>query len=339
MTKMSNNAIITVIIPAYNVEKYLPNCLDSLLQQTYKNLDIILVDDGSTDKPPIICDNYSRKDTRISVIHQKNGGVSAARLAGINIAKGDWLISVDADDRMEQDMIEKLYHTALSQQADFVFCDYDKEYPDYVEIVEQQLEKLDSINYLKQQMGGGMWGIYWNKLIKISIIKEHQIYPIVGLNMWEDYAVTNRWVIYAKKIAYCKEVLYHYNQCNMSAMTKQKSEKNYLDIKLAIDVLVEEINKAGIAKDLKQEIIAMKLFAKSYLINSPYKNYEKWINTYPDLNNEIISTTNLVDLPKSTLLIYKLLIKRRYKIVDTIRTYYKYKEKISRNLKKTLKMQ
>lgn len=184
-----------------------------------------------------------------------------------------------------------------------------------------------------------MWGIYWNKLIKISIIKEHQIYPIVGLNMWEDYAVTNRWVIYAKKIAYCKEVLYHYNQCNMSAMTKQKSEKNYLDIKLAIDVLVEEINKAGIAKDLKQEIIAMKLFAKSYLINSPYKNYEKWINTYPDLNNEIISTTNLVDLPKSTLLIYKLLIKRRYKIVDTIRTYYKYKEKISRNLKKTLKMQ
>lgn len=107
MTKMSNNAIITVIIPAYNVEKYLPNCLDSLLQQTYKNLDIILVDDGSTDKTPIICDNYSRKDTRISVIHQKNGGVSAARLAGINIAKGDWLISVDADDRMEQDMIEK----------------------------------------------------------------------------------------------------------------------------------------------------------------------------------------------------------------------------------------
>lgn len=108
---------------------------------------------------------------------------------------------------------------------------------------------------------------------------------------------------------------------------------------MAIDVLVEEINKAGIAKDLKQEIIAMKLFAKSYLINSPYKNYEKWINTYPDLNNEIISTTNLVDLPKSTLLIYKLLIKRRYKIVDTIRTYYKYKEKISKNLKKTLKMQ
>ena len=95
---MSNNPLITVIVPVYNVEKYLTRCVDSIINQTYKNLEIILVDDGSTDSSPAICDNYAKKDSRINVIHKQNNGASSARNAALDIASGDYIGFVDSDD-------------------------------------------------------------------------------------------------------------------------------------------------------------------------------------------------------------------------------------------------
>ena len=116
------NNLISVIIPVYNVENYLDECIQSVLQQTYKNLEIILVDDGSTDNSGVICDEYKDKDTRITVLHQKNGGISKARNVGIEYAHGEYIGFVDSDDFIHPQMYELLYAAIHKEQTDVAPC-------------------------------------------------------------------------------------------------------------------------------------------------------------------------------------------------------------------------
>ena len=121
---------VTVIVPVYNTEKYLPRCVESLMAQTLKELEIIFVDDGSTDSSGRLCDEYASKDNRIHVIHKPNGGVAAARQTGLEAAAGKYVIWADSDDWVEVDMYEKLYQKAQSAQADLTVCGFIYEYKD-----------------------------------------------------------------------------------------------------------------------------------------------------------------------------------------------------------------
>lgn len=121
---MENSPLISVIVPVYNVAEYLPECLDSIINQTYTNLEIILVDDGSTDECPKICDEYAEKDSRIRVIHKKNGGLSDARNAGLDICTGEWVGFVDGDDTIHKDMYKILYDRAVEHNADISVCNF-----------------------------------------------------------------------------------------------------------------------------------------------------------------------------------------------------------------------
>ena len=105
-----DKAKISVIVPVYNTEKFLNNCIESILNQTHKNLEVIIIDDGSTDNSPAICDEYAKKDSRVKVIHKENGGVSSARNAGLDIASGEYIGFIDGDDVIEPDM----YHFLLA---------------------------------------------------------------------------------------------------------------------------------------------------------------------------------------------------------------------------------
>ena len=116
--------LVSIVVPVYQVEKYLDRCVESLRNQTLQNIEIILVDDGSPDNCPQICDQYAQADNRIKVIHKKNGGLSSARNAGLAVATGEYVGFVDSDDDVELDMYEKLYYTAHQQQVDFVMSDY-----------------------------------------------------------------------------------------------------------------------------------------------------------------------------------------------------------------------
>ncbi|MGM9600387.1 MAG: glycosyltransferase family 2 protein [Faecousia sp.] len=121
---MSTSPLISVIIPVYNVEKYLQRCLDSVIEQTYKNLEVILIDDGSTDHSGEICDDYAAKDVRIHVIHQENQGVSAARNKGLDNVKGEYITFVDSDDYIVNDMIAELLRLSEEEHADIVIGGY-----------------------------------------------------------------------------------------------------------------------------------------------------------------------------------------------------------------------
>lgn len=134
--------LISIIVPVYNVEQYLDDCLISIINQTYKNLEIILIDDGSTDKSGKICDEYAKKDSRIIVIHKENGGVSSARNAGLRIAKGAYIGFVDPDDWIAEDMYEVLYSNAKKYDADVSVCKY--------KIVKnRRKDNLNAINLIK----------------------------------------------------------------------------------------------------------------------------------------------------------------------------------------------
>lgn len=116
--------LISVIVPVYNVAEYLPECIDSIISQTYTNLEIILVDDGSTDECPRICDEYAKKDSRIRVIHKENGGLSDARNAGLDICTGEWIGFVDSDDYIDKTMYSKLYKAAAENTSDVSVCHF-----------------------------------------------------------------------------------------------------------------------------------------------------------------------------------------------------------------------
>ena len=123
---MGNQPLLSVIIPAYNVEKYIDHCLNTVTNQTYKNLEIIIVDDGSPDNSGKIIDDWSKKDCRIKVIHKENGGLGFARNSGLEIATGDYIAFIDSDDYIDLNMYETLINKAIETKSDIVYCGFHK---------------------------------------------------------------------------------------------------------------------------------------------------------------------------------------------------------------------
>ena len=181
---------ISVIIPVYNIENYVRACIESVCAQTYKDLEIILVDDGSSDNSGAICDEYAKKDARIRVIHKQNGGLSAARNDGIEAAKGKYLAFVDGDDYVEPEMYERLYKALMENDAEMSICSFRyvggmEERNDKIEIRDEVLTGQEIL--LKKRMSPRAWGwVYaWNKLYKRELFETLR-YP-VGMAHEDDY--------------------------------------------------------------------------------------------------------------------------------------------------------
>jgi len=168
--------LISVIMPVYKVEAYLDRCVQSLVDQTYKNLEIILVDDGSPDRCPELCDNWARKDPRIRVIHKQNSGPSDARNAGLEIAKGDFIGYTDSDDILHPEMYESLLSAIQEREADIVECEY-RTFLDGNEPPLPKAENTASVysteDALRGRISGGTFQyLVWNKLYRRSVIKD-----------------------------------------------------------------------------------------------------------------------------------------------------------------------
>lgn len=213
--------LISVIVPVYNVEKYIKKCIESIINQTYNNLEIILVDDGSTDKSGKICDEYAMVDKRISVIHKENGGLSDARNCGIDVAKGKYIAFVDSDDFIDLKMYEILYNNLVKNNADISICKpylFEK-YNEVVEAKEAEVvtvwEKKDF--YTKMYDDYLMTVVAWNKLYKREIF-ENIRYP-KGKKI-EDAAIIHYVLEKCEKIALTNLELYFYYQRDDSIMHK-----------------------------------------------------------------------------------------------------------------------
>ena len=166
--------LITVVVPVYKVEEYIYKCVDSIINQTYKNLEIILVDDGSPDNCPKICDDYSKKDKRIKVIHKKNGGVSSARNEGLKITKGNYIVFVDSDDWIESNFIKEMLTNLINSKVDYIVCGYNRVYDGKKEIINGNFNKklISASNYLNKLLNvQNGYGFVHMKMINKKVLK------------------------------------------------------------------------------------------------------------------------------------------------------------------------
>lgn len=214
---------ISIIIPIYNVEQFLPKCLDSIIKQTYKNLEIILVNDGSTDTCPQICDKYATKDSRIKVIHKENGGLSDARNAGFQFVTGDYLAFVDSDDLVSLDFYENLLKISIQKNADIVESGILK-FTDEKDLQNLQqdnsVEEFETEKALELLMKEQLKQVVWNKLYKTNIVN-NLLFEKGKIH--EDEFWTYQIFARAKKIVKTNYPLYFYRQQEESIMAEKYS--------------------------------------------------------------------------------------------------------------------
>lgn len=223
---MKNGKLISVIVPVYNVEKYLEKCLDSILTQTYGNIEIILVDDGSEDSSSLICDEYAKKDSRIRVFHKKNGGLSSARNRGLDEAKGDFIGFVDSDDYVKADMYEYLMDGILKYDADISVCQRINVRGNKITACDRKKDEVyDTKTAVKMLLNEDIMNAVWNKLYRRSVVEG--IYFPVGRN-YESTAVTFQYIARAGKVANLRESKYYYMMRD-SSIVHEKNIKNRSD--------------------------------------------------------------------------------------------------------------
>lgn len=208
-------SLISIIIPVYNGEKYLRPCIDSILQQTYKHWELLLIDDGSKDTSGAICDEYA-SDPRISVVHKENGGQASARNQGVAMAKGEYISFVDCDDWIEADMYESMLQTMQEQQAEIIICGYLEEYMNRQKRVraDGKMVVYDVTEAVKLVLQGKIGSYLWSMLFRREVVQEQ----MPNLNPYEDHATIFKWISHAHRVVVLHQAFYHYRQLESSSL-------------------------------------------------------------------------------------------------------------------------
>lgn len=232
--------VVSIVVPIYNTDEYLARCVDSIINQTYHYLDIILVDDGSTDDSGYICDRYAQNDKRITVIHKKNGGLSDARNVGIECAKGDYICFVDSDDIVHKEYVERLLKLCIEFCADIAQCDYlcidskSKLLPVNDDRSIRVMGGNDALSEYCCMNGCVKYTVVWNKIYRKELFNNIR-FPYQKQH--EDEFTTYKLLYYSGKVVVTSEYLYYYLQRLTSIMGRGFSSKK-ID---AIDALKERI--------------------------------------------------------------------------------------------------
>ena len=242
-----DNLLVSIIVPIYKVEEYLDECVESIINQTYSNIEIILVDDGSPDRCPQLCDEWAKKDNRIKVIHKENGGVSSARNAGITLAKGEWIWFVDSDDTAQINALEEL--SEYFNEADLIVFNakIDKLYT--------KDEKFFDSYYFRYQFGFEPW----NKLYKKSIIVDNDLRFDTEENVGEDLLFNITYYQYTDKYKFSTSKYYNYRVREDSAM--QSNNEKRLEQQLRLYSKIYDICKNKLDERILVQLFIMHLIS------------------------------------------------------------------------------
>lgn len=213
---MSFDALVSIVVPVYNVEYWLPKCIKSILAQTYKNIELILIDDGSPDKSGKICDKFAKKDSRVKVIHKENGGVSSARNAGIDAATGEYIYFVDSDDWIPNNAIETLYNEFLQNDIQICIANMQivgKRNSLYTVVYKERIVNFEDPNELFSDLYEEVfWGGLVGKMFVSSLIKENSIKLKEGMKFGEDVLFLLECFKYCQAISLIEKPIYFYNR-------------------------------------------------------------------------------------------------------------------------------
>lgn len=203
--------------------------MDSLLAQTFRDYEILLVDDGSPDRSGEICDEYAKRDSRIRVFHKENGGVGSAREVGIIEAKGIYSIHVDSDDWVNEKMLEDMYRKMESEHIDILVADYFVCNRNGMKYIYQKPRKCDGLTLLQDIIKGTLMGTLWNKMIRLSLYNEYNIHFVENVNYAEDILVLAQLLKNPVTVGYINKGYYYYDFSNMSSITRRYDRKTYIE--------------------------------------------------------------------------------------------------------------
>lgn len=285
--------MISIIVPVYNVEAYLKQCLDSIRTQTYKNFEVILVDDGSTDLCGKICDDYSKQDGRFKVVHKKNGGLMDAWKNGLEYANSDLIMFVDSDDWVEKNILEILYNEYLQTMADIVCCSFfhsfkDKEIPDDHNVKPGYYDKKKMESNIFPvlindgvPLSRGVRICRWAKLIKKELLIRNLFWTDNQITIGEDLNIMFPVIMEASSIDILpKQYLYHY-RANDASIMKRVSPDMFSKVELLYKKELEIATYYREIYDFTHQIemdfcdLSINIFVKEYIQNNSFENFMK----------------------------------------------------------------
>lgn len=289
---------ISVIVPVYNVDKYIKRAVDSIINQTYSNIEIILVDDGSTDDSKHICDAYAESENRVRVIHQVNGGAACARNTGIEASNGSYIMFVDADDEVTHNSIEVLLKTALSTGAEIVTGVVERLHTDYcdkkmilVNDFGESMKILDNKQGIESYLSGGTAVYAMARLYKKNILEKVRFAPDIRLG--EDLLFVYEAVKSAQLSVYIDCIVYYYYKIKSSQTNSDFSDK-FLDVEIVSDIIFEN------AKKSYPEFINLAQTNRFLSLVWLYNNMtlsviarHEYFNEYTNLRKRIVSNNNI----------------------------------------------
>ena len=254
-----NNPVISVIVPVYNVEKYLKKCIQSIIDQTYKNLEIILVDDGSSDNSGKICDEFAQKDNRIKVIHKTNGGLSDARNAGLDIMSGEWVSFVDSDDFVSSYYIENLHYLVNKYDVDIAITSFVRFYNENTKLSSSKISNQEVLLHnpdeaVKNMLYGKYYSVSaWSKMYKKDLFYNKRF---TKGKIYEDFELMPITTSQSKKVAFCNVIDYFY-YCRQNSITKSDFSKKNMQGYEALDSLDRYFSNNLSIKNVLKDIRAL----------------------------------------------------------------------------------
>lgn len=226
--------MISIIVPIFNAGKWLTRCIESILCQTYTDFELLLINDGSYDNSVAICNEFANKDTRIRVFHKTNAGVSSARQLGINHVRGEYVIHVDADDYIKNDMLEKMYSYATTHQSDMVICDYFEIVKNKTRYIEQKPSNTNPDDIIIDLLKGNLMGALWNKLVSTSCYIGVSFPQEITYE--EDLLACILMMQNVKKVSYLNNAFYYYVRGENTMSLSHKYNRNtYLSEQLVLN--------------------------------------------------------------------------------------------------------
>ncbi|WP_289090796.1 glycosyltransferase family 2 protein [uncultured Bacteroides sp.] len=283
---------VSIVIPIYNVEKYIEKCVRSLMEQTFEDIEYIFVNDASLDNSisileRVISEYPDRKSSCIIINHLCNRGLTAARNTGLFAAKGEYILHFDSDDWAEKTMISDMYKVAVKNDSDIVSCNfriiYDDRMVDY-STVDFTEDRVDSIRkYISLD-----WNVIWNLLVKRSIYIENNIQSLENYSFCEDFNLSVKLMLNAKKIVRLNKVLYNYNKMNLMSITRNLNEKSIIDERVMYMDLINYLKEKEVYKYYEKQIGWRILRNKQEWVLDK-DTYDKFISLHPECHKYIWS--------------------------------------------------
>lgn len=339
---MENEQLVSIVVPVYCAEKYLKLTLDSILKQTYKNFELLLVDDGSTDGSGDICDSYSTEDSRIRVFHNPNSGASRARNFGVAQAKGTYLVFVDADDLLESDFLSTMIQEFTEPEIDLVLCGFERFYHDDLndkieyplgkkakEILTSNRELCKLFTVPKTSLSGVS---VWGKVYKLDIIRQNQVTFPENISYEEDCCFNLQYYRHARKAVTIQKCMYHYRQ-QIESLSKTYKPSTYNDLINGYNERVKFAKELKMSEDTFKKlnsvflVVIFNTFKK--VVKSPMRARERWKEYRRILDfSETRHVVNSCGLSKYRLTKYLTIASRHRWIlaIDIMLLYWKYNE-------------